>query len=260
MMEDVVIPERLLDHEQIEIIKFAQAIEISRTIGRVRIAAQHNIRPAVADLRKYFQVPPRLHFYFNSLVARRQLCLNLFQKLFMRILNSNGNSASNLGKSSAEQSPKRLLLLLSFRIPKRIFQSGLRHIVAAHPRHQLSAIFAALNLGGEQRWSQEVADRFPRSLDPFVAVKRPFAGNTLTPAINAFTMRRDQQYAAAFCPPKAGLKEVFQRHVQLAKGDGFELHACSLCRWCRRGSCNRTTMVSSRSARVTQRTGPYGRK
>src|SRR5438552_7371331 len=227
MMGNVVIPERLLDHEQIEIIKFAQAIEISRTIRRVCIAAQHNTRPAVADFRKHFQVPPRLHFYFDSLITRRQLCLNFFQKLFMRILNTDRNSASNFGKRSAEQFPKWLFSLLCFGIPKRIFQRGLRHVMSAHRRHQLSSIVASLDIRTEKHWSQEVAYRCPCSLNPFVAVERPLAGNTLTPAINAFTMRRDQQYAAAFCPPKAGLKEVFQRHVQLAKGDGSEFHACS---------------------------------
>src|SRR5579864_2914398 len=93
MLKDVVIPERLLDHEQLEFVEFAKVAKIAGGVRGIRVAAQEDVRPALADLREYLQVPSRFYFYFDSLIASFELSCNFLEQLLVRVLNSNGNSA-----------------------------------------------------------------------------------------------------------------------------------------------------------------------
>src|ERR1700757_1166293 len=43
---DVVIPQRLLDHEEIELIELSQVLHLVERVGGVRIAAQRDVGPA----------------------------------------------------------------------------------------------------------------------------------------------------------------------------------------------------------------------
>src|SRR5713101_1939876 len=226
MLEDVVIPQRLLDHEQLKVIELAQMLQVARTIGGIRIAAQQDPRPALANLRQHFQVPSWLHLYFDSLIAGVKLGLDFFQQLLLRILNADRNSAGNLVELAAEQLPQRLLLLVALRVPEGILQRRLGHVVSTYSGHSLRRLFAARQSRPNHCGHQKVAQCCPCRLHPLVTEEWAVAGHALSPALHSFAVHGNQQYAAALAAAKAGLKEIFQRHAKFADGDGFDLHEC----------------------------------
>src|SRR6266404_4037362 len=240
MLEDVVVPERLLDHQQIKVIELAQVIEVSGTIRRVGIAAQQNLRPPLANFREHFHIPARFYLYLDPLVTRGQLSLDLLQQVFVRVLNTYRDSTGDFLESSTEQFPQGLLLCTGIGVPKRVLHGGLRHIVTTHTRHQCRGIFCSCETFSDQRWGQEVTNCRPGGFNPLVAEKWAIAGHALGPTLNSFAMRGDQQNAAPLATAKAGLKKVFQRHAKFADGDGFDLHSylgleagsCSCCLAC----------------------------
>ena len=59
-------------------------------------------------------------------------------------------------------------------------------------------------------------------------VVRVFARDALAPALEPVAVQRQQQDAAGVGSPKAGLKKVDQRNLQLAKSNGFDLHVSRL--------------------------------
>src|SRR2546430_6681248 len=73
-----------------------------------------------------------------------------------------------------------------------------------------------------------VLDDGPCGLNPFRAVKRIFPCDTLAPPVDAVTMCREQQDASAVHAAKARLKEMDERHLDLAQCDGFESHGKSV--------------------------------
>src|SRR5581483_12148332 len=66
--------------------------------------------------------------------------------------------------------------------------------------------------------------RRPCAVDPFTAVKGVFADHGLTPALNTVAMHCNQENPSAVGAPKAGLKKVDQRHVNLTECNGFDFH------------------------------------
>ena len=64
----------------------------------------------------------------------------------------------------------------------------------------------------------------PRRFRPFGAEERPFAGHAFSPTVGAFAMHGQQKDAAIVGPSKARLKEMDERHLDLAECDGFDFH------------------------------------
>jgi len=46
MVVDVIVPQRLLNHEKVELIEFAKVLHLVQRIGRVGIATQHDAGPS----------------------------------------------------------------------------------------------------------------------------------------------------------------------------------------------------------------------
>jgi len=89
----------------LEVVEPAQMFEVTGAIRGICIAAQQNPRPAQANLGQHFQVPPRFHLDFDSLISGAELGLNFLQQLFVRVLNADGNAAGNLVERAAQQLP-----------------------------------------------------------------------------------------------------------------------------------------------------------
>src|SRR4029078_12525012 len=68
MMPDVVFPQRLLDHQEFEVIELAKTLKIARPVRGIGIAAERNVGPARADSLEHVYVPPRFDLHLDSLV------------------------------------------------------------------------------------------------------------------------------------------------------------------------------------------------
>ena len=67
-------------------------------------------------------------------------------------------------------------------------------------------------------------DRGPCALNPFATVERIFASHALSPACDPVALHVDQENSAAVDASEARLKKIDERHLNLAEGDGFNLH------------------------------------
>src|SRR5438270_4690621 len=105
MVVNIVVPKRLLDHQQIELVEFAQVLDLIQRIGGIRIATQDDVRPARANLFENIDIPSRLHLDLDASVTGSQFRLDLFQQLFDRILDADGNTALDLTAGPAQQLP-----------------------------------------------------------------------------------------------------------------------------------------------------------
>ena len=72
VVENVVVPERLLDHQQIELIEGPQVFYLVERVGGVGVAAQCDVGPARADFLQHVYIPARFDLHFDAAVARRQ--------------------------------------------------------------------------------------------------------------------------------------------------------------------------------------------
>jgi hypothetical protein len=76
VIEDVVVPKRLLDHQQVELIEAPQVFDLIERVGGVGVAAQRDIGPARADFLQHIDIPARLHFHLDAAVTGGQFDLD----------------------------------------------------------------------------------------------------------------------------------------------------------------------------------------
>src|ERR1700691_2785957 len=242
MKIDLVVPQRLLDHEQMEGIEFAQVFNLIERVSGIRVHAENDIRPASSYLLQHIQIPSRLHFDLDSPISRRQLGFDLLQELFGRILNANRHSASNLAPRTTEQFPKRLLLLPGLRIPHRIFQRRLGHAMPANPSKTRCTITPAIEFTLHQKRRQIMLDRRPSRLSPLRTIKRIFRRHAFAPPVHPVGLNVNQQNAPAVDSSKARFEKMHERHVNFTKSNRFNFHNWSLIMRCQNGLKKRASM------------------
>ena len=62
MEEKIVIPERLLDHQQLEAVPAYDALGVFEPVGGVGVATQQDLRPARTHALRISSSQPGLHF------------------------------------------------------------------------------------------------------------------------------------------------------------------------------------------------------
>jgi len=78
---DVIIPERLFDHEQLELIELAKMINVIERVGRISITTERDIGPSGADAFDDLEVPTGFHFELNAAVPGGKFELDLVEQL-----------------------------------------------------------------------------------------------------------------------------------------------------------------------------------
>src|SRR5205807_8583979 len=71
MKVEIIRPERLLDHQQLEPVDVAQMFGIRQSVGRVGIDAKHNLWPARANALHDIHVPAGLDLDLDAAIAGR---------------------------------------------------------------------------------------------------------------------------------------------------------------------------------------------
>src|SRR5580698_5348050 len=66
---NVVVPERLLDHQEIELIELSQMLDLIQRVSGIGVATQDDFRPAGTNTFEYIDVPARFHFDFNAQIT-----------------------------------------------------------------------------------------------------------------------------------------------------------------------------------------------
>src|SRR5689334_6504066 len=121
---EIVMPQRLLDHEQIEAVELLEMRNLFQPVSGIRIATQQDLRPAIANLLKYFNIPAWFALDLDSAISGAKLSRNLLHQLLVRVLDADRYPARNLGLSSPQEFPQRHGPMLGLGVPYCIFQSA----------------------------------------------------------------------------------------------------------------------------------------
>ena len=166
MIVKIIAPQRLLNHQQLELIESLQVVDVIHGVGRVRIAAQQNIWPARPHPFQNIQVPTRFYFQFDSAISGANFGFYFSHQLLDRILDPDRHPALNFRQNAPQQFPQRLLLEPRFQVPHCILDRCLGHAVLAHLRHQRNRFRPRLQTAPKHRRRQVMLDSRPGCLNP----------------------------------------------------------------------------------------------
>src|SRR5437660_9974737 len=96
MRMDVVPFQRLLDHQQFELIELAKMVSVFEAIGRVGVDRKQNSRKLFPNGGNEIEILPRFDLELDALVSAGEFIRNLTEQRFRCFANSKGNAASNL--------------------------------------------------------------------------------------------------------------------------------------------------------------------
>ena len=213
---EIVVPQWLLDHQQLEPVPLRDVVYVGDAIGRVGIATQQYLRPARAHSLEDFSVPARLALQLDALIARLKLLCDRLQQRRGRRLNSDRDAARNHAARSTQQPCQWHPLLLRLQLPHRVLQRRLGHPVPAHLSEELGTASPADDLLAHQTRRKLLLGDDPCRVDALVGEVRMFTRHALAPSRQPAGLDLHQQNAARCGEAKARLKRKGEWHVDLA--------------------------------------------
>src|SRR5690242_4781148 len=81
MIDDVVVIERLFDHEQLKLIQPIDMIPIRERVSRIGISEKHHLWMPATHLAHNVNVPAGFDLQFDSLISIRQVLFDTVQEL-----------------------------------------------------------------------------------------------------------------------------------------------------------------------------------
>src|ERR1700692_2500187 len=101
VVKNVIVPKRLFDHQQVELIEAAQVLHLIERVDGVCVAAQRDLSPTRAAFPHPISTPAGLDLNLYATITRRQFDLNFIQQLLNRILNADRDSARDYSPRAA---------------------------------------------------------------------------------------------------------------------------------------------------------------
>src|SRR6266705_5359996 len=98
----------------------------------VGIDGESNIRKLLAGSGHVLQIFSRLDLQLDPLISRAQLLFDFPYQSLRRFTNAERDSAGDLGLSTAQQFPKRKILLLRLDVPKSVLDTGFGHVMTTN--------------------------------------------------------------------------------------------------------------------------------
>ncbi len=219
----IVVPERLLNHQQFKLVPAGDVVEVLHPVGGVRIAAQQNLRPARPHRFEDACVPAGLAFQLDALVSGGEFAGDLIHQLVQRRLDADRDPARDDLARSAQQLEERHTFHLGLEVPHGVLERCLGHPMAANRLEQIRTFASAREHRLQQARRQLGLGDDPGRVDHLVAEVGVLPGDPLAPGGQAVGLELDQQDASARGEAEARLKRIRQRHVDLAQVNGIYL-------------------------------------
>src|SRR5579872_7232517 len=193
---------------------------VSESVSRIGVGHQQNIGKCVAHLADHIDVPAGLDLDLDTLVAGVDFGLNLFEKLRDGILNADGDAAGDVGsRASADLLSERNTGAAGFEIPHSGFETAPSHVMAADVFGAPIDFVGALEIVMQNARRYVIGENGPDGCGPLLVIEGMFAGGDFAPAGEAAGNHFDQNDGALVGAAEAGLKEMHQRHLDLAEDD-----------------------------------------
>ena len=167
MVIEIVVPEGLLDHQQIEFIEGGEVGGVAKPIGGVGVATEHDSRITAAHALEDFHIPARLALELDALITGGQFPFDDVHQLWNRALNAQRDAAGNGFAHAAEKLGERDAFALRLEVPNGIFKRSLGHLVATHPVKDARALAAMFGRFSGQHGAEFVEDDLPGRIGGF---------------------------------------------------------------------------------------------
>ena len=181
----VVVPERLLDHNQVELIPAYDVVQISHPIGRVGVATQDNLGPSFADGFEEGDIHAGFALEFDALIAGGEFGGDFVQQLLDRGLQADGHATGYDFAVPAKEFGEGDALGLRFEVPDSIFERGLGHAMASNLSEDTRAASTAFHICVKETWRKFGFGDHPGGIDHLVTEVRMLARNAFTPPSQA---------------------------------------------------------------------------
>ena len=224
MVDQVAGGQRLLHHQQPELVELGKVGGIIERVGAVGIRHQRDLWVALANGRHGRHVPARLDFDLDPAVALRQLGPDIVEQLVDRRLDPDADPGLDAITDAAKKRCQRLACVLGERAGERHLDAGLGHVMTPNRREQRFERVDIRQLAPDDRRDQVPLEDLPGGLDRLVRVPRSFAGDALTPLGAPVDLQPDQQGIAILLHAEAGAKRLQQPHLQHPQLDRLDFH------------------------------------
>ncbi len=171
MVQDVVMLQRLLDQQQVELVQFGQVVGVGQVIDAVGIHLELELGPGVAHGARRFDVPTGLDLELDTLVAVPQVGVDHLEQGVDVLLDADADADGHTVARAAQHLGEAYTARLAKEVPRRKFQPGLGHAVAAHFGKRGRDIFRSLQVGFEQHGGQKILLDGPDGVGVFFVVK-----------------------------------------------------------------------------------------
>src|SRR2546421_11857061 len=103
MIDQIVVRERLLDHQQFKIIQRTQVFFVCNRVGAISIDGQQNLWITRSCFANDVEIPTWLDLKFDPAVTKREVSLNSFKQVWQSRLNAEAYSYRNAGARPSDQ-------------------------------------------------------------------------------------------------------------------------------------------------------------
>ena len=224
MVHDVVLVQRLLDQQQVELVQLAEGRRVGERVGAVGVDLQRHFGPALADSADHVHVPAGLDLELDAAIPLGDVLGHPVEQRIERRLDADAHADRDEVLLAAQELGQRRTLRLRQQVPHRILQPGPGHRVATHPPEARHHVRGRRHLLAQHGRDEKVAQHVPGGLDRLARVPRPGPGGALAPAGEPSGVDSHQDAGTGQFAPKAGLEGIRQRHIHVVHFDAFDFH------------------------------------
>ena len=229
VFDQVVVVQRLFDHQQVELVERQEDVHVGERVGGVRVDRQQDAGVRRADRAHAFHVQARLDLQLDAPVPLREIAVHLREQLVGRPRDADRDAAGHaIGRRPevfGQRSPRRAEL----GVQERVDQRGLGHRVAAHARQDAIEVVGRDVTRGEQRREQEPAEDEPRAVVELLRIPGIRAGHAFAPSFRVVGDHADQHARLVGLLAEARPERPDERDAHGAELDGAdERHAGSV--------------------------------
>ena len=231
--EEVVLGERLLDQQQVELVEVSEVGEVVARVGGVGVDLQRRVRPdQPAHSGDRFEVAARLDLQLDADVAVLDVAADRVEQLADRGVDADADATRDPRPPDAEEFGERApggaqLGVedghLERRLGHRVATNGLEH---AGDRRGVEVVHAG------ESWRQHLPDHERCAVDVLRRVRRLVAGDALPPALGdgavVLDLGADEQDAPAGLHAEARAERRDEGEPDLAQLADSRPHWCAL--------------------------------
>mgnify|MGYP007107674785 CR=1 FL=1 len=226
---DVLIAERLLQHEQVERVERLQRGGVGQSVGRVGVEHQRDVRELGAHGPRQLHVVARLDLQLDAPVALLQVAGNDVYRLGEARLDADADADLDALARPFRVGERQLLgegeaVALGRQIPDRLLQRRLGQRVAAHEAEARRDLLRLVQLCAEQGRDEEILEDVPRCVHRLVAVAGVVGGHALAPALQPVRVDGDDDGVALLLGAKAGHERRDEHLADVIEVDRFDAH------------------------------------